>query len=295
MAVTYRVVHRTDYRYTRPVSPSYGQLYVLPRDLDGQTCVDARIAIDPPPDDYRERSDFFGNRAAFYAIQAPHRRLSVTAESTVVVSDRVAPSALGADEPWEAVRDQLRAERGDDWLDARQYVLESPLVTGAGALADYALDTFAPGRGLVEGLSELSERIHAEFGYEPGATTVSSRVGEVFATRKGVCQDFAHVGIGCLRAIGLPARYVSGYLANGPPDDGPGRAGGDESHAWFSVFAGAAGWVDVDPTHAQFIDRRYVTTAWGRDYSDVPPLNGIIYTEGTTDELSVSVNVRPLP
>jgi len=122
---------------------------------------------------------------------------------------------------------------------------------------------------------------------------VSSRVGEVFAARKGVCQDFAHVGIACLRAIGLAARYVSGYLATVHADDGPEAAGGDESHAWFSVFAGAAGWVDVDPTHAQFTDHRYVTTAWGRDYSDVPPLNGIIYTEGTTDELSVSVDVRP--
>jgi transglutaminase-like putative cysteine protease len=294
VTATYRVVHRTEYRYTRPVSPSYGQLYVLPRDRDGQTCVSSRIAIDPPPDDYRERTDYFGNRVAYYAIQASHSQLTVTADSTVVVLSRPGPVAPAGAEPWEAVRDRLLHDRGDDPLDASQYVLDSPLVAPTGALGDYARTTFAPGRSLLDGVSELSARLHADFAYEPGSTTVSTPLAQVFDRRKGVCQDFAHVAIGCLRALGLAARYVSGYLETTAPGDGPKLAGADESHAWLSVFAGSQGWVDVDPTNAQFVDERYVSTAWGRDYSDVPPLNGVIYTEGTTDELLVSVDVRPV-
>jgi transglutaminase-like putative cysteine protease len=294
VTTTYRVVHRTEYRYTSPVSPSYGELYVLPRDRDGQICVSARIAIDPPPDDYRERTDYFGNRVAYYAIQASHSQLTVTADSTVVVFTPPGVPPLAGGESWELVRDLLLHDGGEDALDARQYVLDSPLVPATTALGDYARPIFGPGRSLLDGLSELSARIHADFAYERGSTTVSTPLSEVFDSRKGVCQDFAHVAIGCLRALGLPARYVSGYLETTAPDDGHKLGGAVESHAWLSVFTGSSGWIDVDPTNAQFVDERYVCTAWGRDYSDVPPLNGIIYTEGRTDELSVSVDVRPL-
>lgn len=295
MAITYRVVHKTHYTYTEPVSPSYGQLYVLPRDNEDQTCVSARVVVEPPADDYRERTDFFGNRVAYFAVQAPHRQLTVTAESTVVVSNR--EEAIGVDgaQPWEQVAERLVADAGSDFLDARMFVLDSPLVARIPALGDYALQSFTAERDLRSAVSELSTRIHDDFAYRPGSTSVSTPVDVAFAQRSGVCQDFAHVAIGCLRTLGLAARYVSGYLESPSRPDGGGLSGADVSHAWVSVFMPGSGWVDVDPTNAQFVDHHYVTTAWGRDYSDVRPLNGIIYTEGSTDKLAVSVDVRPMP
>lgn len=294
MAVTYRVVHKTEYSYTEPVSPSYGQLYVLPRDHPDQTCVSARVVVDPPADDYRERIDFFGNRVAYFAVQALHRELSVTADSTVVVSDRPRGDVPTDGESWEQVAERLAVDATADYLDARMYVLDSPLVTRIDALGDYARESFTPRLDLLSALSELSLRIHRDFAYLPGSTSVSTPIEVAFEQRSGVCQDFAHVAIGCLRALGLAARYVSGYLESAPRPDGPKLSGADVSHAWLSVFVPGPGWVDIDPTNAQFVNHHYVTTAWGRDYCDVRPLNGIIYTEGSTNRLAVSVDVRPV-
>jgi transglutaminase-like putative cysteine protease len=292
VAITYRVVHKTEYSYTEVVSPSYGQLYVLPRDHPEQTCVSARVVVDPPADDYREHIDFFGNRVAYFAVQAPHRQLTVTAESTVVVSDRQGGSEAVADQPWEEVVEGLIADSSADFLDARMFVLDSPRVARLDALGDYARESFRPGRDLRGAVGELSSRIHADFAYRPGSTSVSTPIEVAFDQRSGVCQDFAHVAIGCLRALGLAARYVSGYLESARRPAGSSRTGADVSHAWLSVFIPDAGWVDVDPTNARFVDHRYVTTAWGRDYGDVRPLNGIIYTEGLTNKLTVSVDVH---
>jgi transglutaminase-like putative cysteine protease len=292
VAITYRVVHKTEYSYTEVVSPSYGQLYVLPRDHQDQTCVSARVVVDPPADDYREHTDFFGNRVAYFAVQAPHRELTVTADSTVVVSDRRGVSPVIVEQPWEEVVELLVTDRGADFLDARMFVLDSPLVARSDALGDYARESFTAGRDLRGAVGELSSRIHADFAYRPGSTSVSTPIEEAFDQRSGVCQDFAHVAIGCLRALGLAARYVSGYLESAPRPDGSSLSGTDVSHAWLSVFLPDTGWVDVDPTNAQFVDHRYVTTAWGRDYCDVRPLNGIIYTEGLTNKLTVSVDVH---
>jgi transglutaminase-like putative cysteine protease len=299
VAVTYRVLHKTEYSYTEPVSPSYGQLYVLPRDHHDQTCVSARVVVDPPPDDYRERTDFFGNRVAYFAVQAPHRQLTVTGDSTVVVSDRRDDAPEMGDQPWEPVVERLVTDQTADFLEARMFVLDSPLVARMDELGDYARESFGPNRDLLSALFELSSNIHRDFAYQPGSTSVSTPIEVAFQQRSGVCQDFAHVAIGCLRSLGLAARYVSGYLESAPRPGAASNAGGrvvggDVSHAWLSVFVPGSGWVDIDPTNAQFVDHRYVTTAWGRDYSDVRPLNGIIYTEGLTNRLTVSVEVRPM-
>jgi len=275
-----------------PVTPSYGLLHLLPRDLPGPN-VPGHGRPHPEPDDDRERTDFFGNRVAYFAIPSPHRRLTVTAESTVVVGDRQGTVGLSATRPWETVRDHPAVALGPE-LDARYYVLDSALVATSAQLADDARPSFSPGRRFLDAVADLTARIHADFDYEPGSTSVSTPLAEVFEQRTGVCQDFAHLGIGCLRSLGLAARYVSGNLETQPP---PGRrtlAGADVSHAWVSVFVPGSGRVDVDPTNNQFVNDRYVTTAWGRDHSDVPPLTGVIYTEGKTNKLKVAVDVVPV-
>jgi transglutaminase-like putative cysteine protease len=252
------------------------------------------VTIDPMPDDCRERTDFFGNRAVFFAILSGHRHLSVTTSSDVAVTGRPSTLSLLGAQAWEDVRRGLAgtdAVEPDQVFDAGQYALDSPLVAASPALADYARRSFAAGRPAVEALVELAERIHTDFEYQPGATTVTTSVEEVLACGKGVCQDFAHLAIGCLRSLGLAARYVSGYLETDPPPGRPRLQGADVSHAWASLFVPGAGWVDVDPTNRQLVNDRYVTTAWGRDYSDIPPLKGVIYTNGLEHELDVTVDV----
>ena len=289
----YRVVHRTEYRYDSEVSSSYGELYLLPRDVPGQVCRSAEVVIEPEAHDYRQRKDFYGNRVAYFALLEPHTWLTVTAESTVEVN-RPASVPLAVDQAWETVRDRLRSDRSADAFDARGFLFDSPKVVVTPAVAAYAAPTFPTGRPLAEALTELDSRIHADFAYEPGATSVRTTLTELLELRKGVCQDFAHLAVGCLRSLGLAGRYVSGYLNTAPP---PGRArlvGADVSHAWASVFVPDAGWVDFDPTNDRFVSDRYVTNAYGRDFGDVSPLKGVIYTESTTNEMHVSVDVLPL-
>jgi len=289
---TYRVTHRTTYRYEDEVSASYGQMHLLPRTAEGQTCRATRVTIDPAPDDLRERIDYFGNRAAFYAIHSEHTSLTVTTTSDLSVS-RGGLGLIDAP-PWEQVRDRTASPSVDDGWEPTDFLLDSPLVPASPALADYAGSSFTPGRPVLEALLDLAQRIHADFDYEPGSTSVTTTVDDVLTARKGVCQDFAHLAIGCLRALGLAARYVSGYLETVPPAGGPRPAGADVSHAWAALWVPGSGWVDVDPTNQQFVNDRYVTTAWGRDYSDVPPLKGVIFTKGIEHELEVVVDVVPL-
>jgi transglutaminase-like putative cysteine protease len=291
MSVTYEVTHRTEYRYQSDVSPSYGQLHLLPRDLPGQRCRTAQVAIDPPPETYRERLDYFGNRASYMAIHSPHRALTVTATSVVDVEDPGDELSLFGHRRWEEAREALRRGEGPDPLDAVQYALDSPLVQASTEHARYAAAAFTPGRPLVAAVMDLCHRIHEDFEYRRGSTSVTTPLSEVFARRRGVCQDFAHVGIACLRSLGLPARYVSGYLETLPPPGRPKLKGADGSHAWLSVLVPESGWLDVDPTNDQVASNRYIVTAYGRDYSDVPPLSGVIYTKGPTESLRVSVDV----
>jgi transglutaminase-like putative cysteine protease len=295
MAVTYRVSHRTAYRYRNDVSPGYSQLHVLPRDLPYQRCRSTEVTIVPEPDDYRERTDFFGNRVAYCAIEAPHRSLTVTAVSIVDIDAHSGGLPLFSDQPWERARDEIGVRQDPDATDVIQFALNSPLVRASTAFADYATRSFTPGRQVVDAIAELASRIHGEFAYRPGSTSVRTTLEEVFTQRQGVCQDFAHVAIACFRSVGLAARYVSGYLETDPPPGRPKLEGADVSHAWASVFVPDAGWVDIDPTNDQFVNDRYVTNAWGRDYADVPPMNGVIYTEGGPASLEVEVDVTALP
>lgn len=309
--MTYKITHRTTYTYEDQVTLSYGLLHMIPRDVPGQACRSAAIRIEPRPDFYQERLDFFGNRVGYFEIGTTHRRLSVVSISEVDVDGSRRPPPAGPT-PWEAVRDRLATSRpglrpADDaptaalgaslpWpesaaIDARQFVLGSPLASPSRALREYALASFTPGRPVHEALLDLTYRVHDDFRYQPGVTSVRTTVEEAFDKRAGVCQDFAHVVIGCLRSLHLAALYVSGYLETSPP---PGRdrlPGADVSHAWASLFVPGEGWVDVDPTNRRFANDRYTTTAWGRDYRDVPPLTGVIFTESAEHELEVAVDV----
>jgi transglutaminase-like putative cysteine protease len=295
MTLAYRVTHRTEYEYESEVSSSYSQLHLLPRDLPGQRCRTSDVAVSPTPEDYRERVDFFGNRVVFLAIHQPHQRLTVTATSVVEIDERPDALSLFGQRPWEEARDAAGAGRVPDPIDTAQFVLDSPLVESSDVYREYAAASFTPGRHLLDAVTSLCSRIHADFAYAPGSTSVTTPLSEVFEQREGVCQDFAHVGIACLRSIGLPARYVSGYLETDPPPGRPKLSGVDGSHAWLSVLVPDAGWLDFDPTNDQLVSTRYVITAYGRDYSDVPPLNGVIYTEGRTESLRVLVDVVALP
>jgi len=213
----------------------------------------------------------------------------VTATSTVSVSEHQPLPMTGP--AWERAGMLLAADLSPEMLTARQFCFESPLVPLSAAVRQYALPSFAAGRSLVEAVAELTERIFIDFVYDPGFTTVATPLEEVLRFRRGVCQDFAHLAIACLRSMGLAARYVSGYLETAPPAGEERLIGADASHAWPSVFVPGGGWLDIDPTNNQLVGPTYVTTAWGRDYADVSPLKGIVFGGGDSHSLDVSVDV----
>jgi transglutaminase-like putative cysteine protease len=287
----YQITHRTEYLYETEVSTSNSEARLLPRDDERQSCVFSELLFDPTPADSHHYVDFFGNRVCHFQVDRPHTRLRVTAVSEVEVRrDRPRIDVYG-DEPWEEAIGHLRHEHTREAVEARAYTLESPLVSLSQELRAYAEPSFPSGRPLVEAALDLTSRIHAEFDYQPGTTTTTTPVKEVLGHRSGVCQDFAHLGIGCLRAMGLPARYVSGYLETEPPPGADKLLGADASHAWVSVFVPGSGWLDLDPTNDQVPDGRYVVTAWGRDYGDVTPIKGVVFSGGGHHDLAVAVDV----
>lgn len=287
----YRVTHRTEYRYDAVVSTSFGTAHLLPRELDDQRCAKATVTITPDPAELREHVDYFGNRTLYFSVRHPHTKLVVTSTSEVDVQPRSSDATLLGEQRWELVRDRLTRELTEDAIDARQFVLDSPLVVSSDALRAYADGSFPAGRTVTAAVADLVHRIHTDFDYKPGVTSVTTTLDELLVLREGVCQDFAHLAIGCLRSLGLAARYVSGYLETDPPPGRPKLVGADVSHAWFSVLVPEAGWLDLDPTNDQLVNHRYVVTAFGRDYGDVPPVSGVIYTERGAASLRVSVDV----
>ena len=285
----YNVLHETLYSYESPVVLSQQLLHLTPRLLDFQTLIQHRIAIEPTPAETRARDDYFGNPVTQILLAAPHGRLSVSAQSQVEVTPRVVPEG---GEKWEGVRDGLR-RGGGTLLEPIQFMFESPHVEFLRDLSSYAEPSFAAGRNVLAAALDLTRRIHADLTFDPKATSVSTPLREVLARRRGVCQDFAHFMIGCLRMLGIPARYMSGYIRTTPPPGQPQLVGADASHAWVSVYCGGATWVDLDPTNNVVVGDGHVTLAWGRDFSDVTPMRGVILGGGE-QELEVRVTVTPL-
>ena len=310
----YTVHHETRYAYTAPVSQSWQVARLTPRMLPWQRLLSHSVQIDPPADERRDELDSFGNTVTHFGLHGAHRMLRVRMECLVEVWARppvelllpAAPSqsqmmgamtqsqgfATPAPLSWEAVRDAIRREPQQDDLVPASMCEPTPLVPLSEGARQYASKSFARGRPWLDAVSELMHRIHDEFEFEPGATTVSTSVDEVLYQRSGVCQDFAHLMLACLRGWGLPARYVSGYLLTDPPPGMPRLMGVDASHAWVAAYSPQHGWVEFDPTNDQLADARYITLTWGADFADVVPLRGVIFGGGD-QQLDVEVSVIP--
>ena len=289
---SYRVWHRTAYTYSKPVQDSVGQFHLVARDLPWQRVSASAVELDPVPGDIAPDVDAFGNAATFFHLTDPHDALTITATSEVTVEDP-AYDADALARPWEDARPILHPETPGAWR-AVEYALESPRVRHVPAAAEYGAVSLTPGRPIGEAATDLMQRIFRDFHYDKTATTVTSSVADAMAARAGVCQDFAHVALACLRSHGIAARYVSGYLATQPPPGKERVFGADASHAWLAVWLpGTDQWLAIDPTNDQWADDRYVTVAWGRDYGDVSPVKGIIFTKAKRSTLRVSVDVAP--
>lgn len=288
----YRVVHTTRYEYGEVVSLCHCQGRLAPRTLPGQIVRRSQMSVNPAPTGFVERDDFFGNRALFFSVEGPHDSLKVTCTSDVELTPSP-PPPLEASAPWESARMEAWRGTAAEDCEVRPFALDSPAVPLADALEEYARPSFPPQRPVLTGAADLMARIHREFTYCPEATTVATPVLEVLRKKCGVCQDFSHLALGCLRALGLAARYVSGYLETAPPPGKQRLVGADASHAWLAVFAPGTGWVDFDPTNNQIPQGQHITVAWGRDYGDVAPLQGVVLGGGRHD-VEVSVDVLPL-
>jgi transglutaminase-like putative cysteine protease len=298
--VNYRVRHSTRYTYSQPVAIAHNEVRLTPRSGGTQQARRTQLSIDPAPSVLSQQPDFFGNTVHFFTLQAPHHEMTVTAVSDVTLWSEL-PPAPAETAPWERVRDALRHDLTAPGLDAYQFVFESPYVQWDEETVAYAAPSFPAGRPLLEGALDLTRRIHADFKYEPGATSVATPVADVLKDRRGVCQDFTHLEIACLRSLGLAARYVSGYVLNlRRPSSGEGGGkpaermiGADASHAWLSVYDPATGWIDLDPTNDTIPTDQHVTVAWGRDYGDVSPVKGVILGGGQ-HTVAVAVDVVPV-
>ena len=288
----YRVTHSTKYNYSGNVSLCHNVAHLLPRTTPQQTCHISELRISPLPVNVNEWSDLFGNRQASFSIQAPHNELIVTAISEV---DVISTGSLLNDAfptTWEQAVDYLQNATESECIDARMYMYESDFIEFSDEIIMYSSKSFTPGRPLLEAVEELMHRIYKDFDYVPGFSSIATPLAEVLKHRKGVCQDFAHLAIACLRMQGLAARYVSGYLETIAPAGKERLVGADASHAWFSVLVPHQGWIDFDPTNAQIPAEQHITAAWGRDYADVAPLKGVIFGGGEDNELDVSVDVE---
>jgi transglutaminase-like putative cysteine protease len=286
----YKIVHRTTYKYKYPVSVGNHVACLKPRSLLQHRLANCELHIQPTPVAITERVDYFGNILYFFTVREPHTELVVEARSEVAMQGIEAPTPR-SDLPWEEAARSLPEDRSPEGLAAYQFRFESPRIPLRAEFAEYALKSFTRRRPLCEGLLDLTDRIHRDFRFDSGVTTVRTTTEEVFRKRRGVCQDFAHLQIACLRSLNLAARYVSGYLRTYPP---PGQArlvGADASHAWVSAYCPGTGWLDLDPTNNLVPSNGHVTLAWGRDYGDVSPLRGLILGGGV-HALTVAVDME---
>ncbi len=284
----YRIRHVSSYHYSAPVSVCHNFLMLTPREGGRVHSLSHRLVIRPTPLFSSRRTDSFGNTVHSFAIEENHRQLAVTATSHVDVAEARPPEKTP---PWETVVGGVVAQTDPDWLEACRFAFDSPRISRAPEFADYAIASFVPERPILDAAFDLTKRIHEDFEYDKAATSVGTPTREAFDIRKGVCQDFAHVQISCLRSLGVPARYVSGYLRTVSRPGQPRIVGADQSHAWLAVYCGAAGWVEVDPTNACLSSQDHIPIAWGRDYDDVVPVKGVVLGGGD-HQLSVSVDVE---
>ncbi|MGJ7541898.1 transglutaminase family protein [Variovorax sp. LT1R16] len=290
------VTHETRYDYVPPVETAQHLAHLKPRETASQKLLSHALSITPEPAQRSESADVYGNTRAFFALESTHEHLVVKAESVVETSEPVLARSIARDLPWETVRERFRFAKGARFDAASDFVFPSRYVPRHDDFATYARASFAPGRPTFEVASDLMLRMYRDFDYDATSTEISTPAVEALAQRKGVCQDFAHILIACFRTMGLPARYVSGYLLTQPPPGQPRLVGADASHAWVSVYLpgadGPGDWADFDPTNGRQPGEDYVTLAIGRDYADVSPMRGVLHG-GARHTLDVGVTVRP--
>jgi transglutaminase-like putative cysteine protease len=288
----YSIRHSTIYDYDHDVSLSHHLVRLKPRELEHQRSRGHSVESVPPATTRSEHIDHFGNTTGFLTIEGAHRRLEIHSRGVIEILPPVTSPIPGKTDPWEFLRDACAGGGMEAPLEPMEFVFASPLLPRRVDFAKYAQPSFTNGRPVLEAALDLCARIHADFAFDPRATTVMTSVLEFFRTRRGVCQDFAHLMVACLRSIGLPARYVSGYLETIPPPGKEKLIGADASHAWISVWCGKDGWRDLDPTNNLMPSQRHISVAWGRDFGDVSPVHGVLVGSGS-HKLKVSVDVRP--
>lgn len=287
----YRVKHTTTYQYEGNVNVCQNLARLSPLSNENQQCLKTKFEVYPPPQTMAEHQDSFGNTVTYFEITRPHKELIITVESEVDVKSRSQKELFVDDMAWDGVRELIQEPLSDGTVMVRDLCLPSKLVPIIGGVQDYALESFKPGRPIMESTNELMKRIFEEFKYDPSFTTISTPLEKVLEHKKGVCQDFSHLAIACLRSIGLPARYVSGYIETVPPEGEEKLEGADASHAWFAVYSPASGWCHFDPTNNLVPADQHIELAIGRDFADVTPLKGVIYGGGA-HELDVAVDVK---
>jgi transglutaminase-like putative cysteine protease len=288
---SYRIEHTTTYTYDAQVTGSYGEFHLRPRDLPWQTCLAHEITITPEPADLFRHTDLYGNTKAYFHVVRPHTTLVVTGISVVEVERaELDPAALAMS--WEQARPRSRPDVADAW-EATDFTFPSPYVEIPVEMEEYVRASFPAGRPIGEAAVELMQRVNSDLTYKSGSTTLRTKVGDLLRDRTGVCQDFSHFMVSALRSLGLAGRYVSGYLATRAPAGRPRLVGADASHAWVGCWIPGAGWLYLDPTNRRVIDESHATVAWGRDYGDVPPVKGVIFTEAEKSTMKVSVDMAP--
>ncbi|ETI59129.1 transglutaminase family protein [Marinomonas profundimaris] len=289
----YRVRHITEYTYGAPVSLCYNMAHLLPRDTGNQFCLNQKIQINPPPVYKTEGVDYFGNQTFYFSIQEAHKKLVIDVSTDFDITplnfrEQDINNAITCGE----LRRLLATPNTPELRMAKEYLLDSPQINRSAELKEYAESTFSNESSVLKAALAFTHKIFTEFKFDPNTTTVATPLEQVLKQRSGVCQDFAHLAIGCLRSVGIPARYMSGYLETLPPPGQEKLVGADASHAWFAVFTPEFGWVEFDPTNDIMPSEQHIVTAWGRDYSDVTPLQGVIFEGGGSQQLAVSVDVR---
>jgi transglutaminase-like putative cysteine protease len=287
----YRVRHSTVYKYADRVTHCYNMANLIPRETNRQRCLNSRIEILPHPTVTNSRVDYFGNEAYHFEIQKPHKELAITSISEVEVIDGVQDLDLDFGGSYGEALEAIAESNAEGVMEAREFLLNSPMIKVSEELFAYASPSFKAARSLRACVSELTTRIFTDFVYDPNFTTIATPLSDVLKHKRGVCQDFAHLQVGCLRAMGIPAKYVSGYLETLPPPGQKKMVGADATHAWIAYFSPKEGWVEFDPTNNTAAEGQHIVTALGRDYFDVTPVKGVIFGGGKTPLLSVSVDV----
>jgi len=287
----FRIKHVTQYNYATRVTRCYNLANVIPRDTTRQQCLSNRITLSPLPATTHKRVDYFGNKAFHFEIQKPHTELVITAVSEVQMSNKDHELNLDLGISYKEALEYLATTNRPDVMEAREFVLSSPMIEASEALSEYARPSFTGNRSLKACVADLTSRIFKEFKYDPHFSTIATPLADVLQHKKGVCQDFAHLEVGCLRAMGIPAKYVSGYIETLQKPGQPKLVGADATHAWIAFFCPEEGWVEFDPTNDSLAGSQHIVTAFGRDYFDVTPLRGVLFGGGASPALNVSVDV----